>query len=354
MIQQYKVYIDPSSKILYSSYYIKGLYDCFGKKHVTFSSKPFIGLKKRKDNELFDHFMAFVIAWGGTEYKFIVDFWDKTLIDEYAYHWCDAYAKINVSKESVFEKDKLVPIPPGFGIKIWNKKDSLIHCLKNYFISKRDPHIKFSRHWEDYMDQYERPAIKAYENNDSDILNKKPYIFMIGRLWPHVNCIKTTNPLRREFIRVCKKLDVEFEGGLFANSNHPEYEAYKDVSFTSKVDVQTYVRNTKKSILVFNTPAVHDCHGWKLAEYFAMGKAIVTTKLSNYIPLDNDAALPIHEVSTVDNIESDVKLLIEDAAYRNDLKNRARKYYNNVAKPSKVIEVLVKKVIPGFQHYARS
>ena len=35
---------------------------------------------------------------------------------------------------------------------------------------------------------------------------------------------------------------------------------------------------------VFNTPAVHFCHGWKLGEYFCLGKIILSTNFQNYIP----------------------------------------------------------------------
>ena len=339
------VYIDPCVKILYSSYYIQGLYDYFGKRNVRFSPKPFRGLKKRKDKELFDHFMVFAVKEGGNVSRFVVDFWDKTIVDEYAYNWCDCYGKINVAREVVKEKDKLFVIPPGFGVRIWNKPETLYYCLTNFFRCKRNPIIKFSRHYEDYHDQFERPTIQDYEKHAGKAVGSnggKPYVYLIGRLWPHKNCLETTNPLRLKFIKACKKLNVDFEGGLFAKPSHPEYQNYKEVVFTQKVDVNTYVQKTAKSTIVFNTPAVHDCHGWKLGEYLAMGKAIVSTKLSNYFPLEKGEKRPLHTVLSTDKLEDDVELVLGDTDYQADLRNRAKAYYQNNARPVKVIENLIK------------
>ncbi len=336
-----QVYIDPSIKVLYSSYYIQGLYDFYGKDNVHFSAKPFNGLKKREDKELYDHYMAFVVKKDDQYKRYIIDFWDKTIIDENAYNWCDRYAKINNTKEVVFEKEKLIVIPPGFGIKIWNKKETIKHCLCNFLRSKRKPHIKLKRHYEDYIDQFERPAIQDYESPSSSAPKTKTYVFMIGRLWPHKNCLTTTNPLRLRFIETCKKLNVDFEGGLFASPSHPDYEQYKHVAFTKKMDVFTYVEKTKQSAIAFNTPAVHDCHGWKLGEYLAMGKAIISTKLSNYFPLYGSGQLPLHTILDTDNIEEDLTLLLHDENYREELSTRAQNYYQEHASPKKVIEKIV-------------
>ncbi len=343
MDAKYTVYIDPSIKVLYASFYIQGLFEYYGKRNVKFSGKPFQTLKKRKDNELYDHFMAYVVVDGKKHTRFIIDFWDKTTIDENAYDWCNCYAKINTRTEDISRKDKLLPIPPGFGIKIWNRAETIWYCLNNFLKSKRNPAIKFDRHYEDYFDQFERPELKTYEQNESDYPkgNTKPYVFMIGRLWPHKNCVTTTNPLRRKFIQTCRKLNLDFEGGLFAKSDHPNFEDYKEVIFTKKMDVFKYVDKTKRSTIVFNTTAVHDCHGWKLGEYLAMGKAIISTQLSNYFPVFDNVGLPMHIITDMSSFESDIKFLIEDAKYRNELMKKSSLFYENHARPIKIIENMV-------------
>ena len=43
-----KIYIDPSTRILYASYYIEGFYEVFGRKNVSFSDKYFKKLIRKK------------------------------------------------------------------------------------------------------------------------------------------------------------------------------------------------------------------------------------------------------------------------------------------------------------------
>ena len=94
-----KVIIDPSSRILYSSFYIDGLYSIYGKKNVSFSGRYFKELQRKKESNAYDHFMAFVIiVINKNVRKFVVDFRDKPSIKESAYHWCDEYAKINFNR----------------------------------------------------------------------------------------------------------------------------------------------------------------------------------------------------------------------------------------------------------------
>ncbi|WP_075590868.1 hypothetical protein [Labilibacter marinus] len=342
MKSRYTIYIDPTVKVLYASYYIQGLYDYFGKDSVRFSAQAFKSLKKRNDHEIYDHYLAFVI-YDGVEYsKYIVDFWDKTIVDEYAYDWCDVYAKINIHKDFVKDKSKLISIPPGFGIKIWNKIDTLKYCILNFLKSNRTPHIKFKRHYEDYMDQFERPLIASYEYKKDQLdKDEESYVFMIGRLWPHKNCLKTTNPMRLKFVQACKKLNVNFEGGFFAKTSHPDFETYKSFVFTKKMDVNTYLQKTKKSAIAFNTPAVHDCHGWKLGEYLAMGKAIVSTPLSNFLPTTDMVKFPLHVVKDEEVLEKELSFILKDDEYRHGLEHLAQDYYNNLAKPVKVIESIL-------------
>ena len=55
-----KIFIDPTSRILYASYYISGLYDVFNQKNVVFNNSYFIDLKRNIELFAFNHFFAFV------------------------------------------------------------------------------------------------------------------------------------------------------------------------------------------------------------------------------------------------------------------------------------------------------
>ena len=64
-----RIIIDASSRILYSSYYIKGLYEVFGKKNVSFGRKHFKNLTRKKKLYSFQHFFAFVRIALQKQYK---------------------------------------------------------------------------------------------------------------------------------------------------------------------------------------------------------------------------------------------------------------------------------------------
>lgn len=343
MPQKAKVFVNPNSSILFSSFYIHGLYKVFGKKRVLFSGQYFKDLKQAETQRCFDHYMAFVCIEGKNIKKFIVDFDDKTEIDDDAYKWCDRYAKINYNPNETEKRhaQKLFPIPPGFGIKIWGKVETYGHLLLNWIKQKGNALVKFSVLKEDYLAQFYRGSIndyKAVKYKNRSI----PYVFMIGRVWTHDNCLQYTNPLRFEFIKACKSLGIDFEGGLFCSNNHPEYEKYKEFSFSKKMGINEYIDKSKASAFCFNTPAVYDCHGWKMGEYLAMGKAIVTTPLSNYFPHIEGKEEPFMVISKESNMDSVLKELITSEEKISKLEKLSISYYEQYASPERVIEHIVK------------
>ena len=165
-----KVFIDPSIRILYSSYYIKGLYDVFGKDNVKFSKKYFKQLKRKNESHSYDHYMAFVVVTKNAFKKYIIDFRDKRSVKESAYEWCDQYAKINFSEILTNEcyHAKMVSIPPGFGIRIWGKYEMAYYCYSNYLKCNFSPLVSFKNHLSDYYGQYFRPSIAEYTNDGID------------------------------------------------------------------------------------------------------------------------------------------------------------------------------------------
>jgi glycosyltransferase involved in cell wall biosynthesis len=342
-----RVIIDSTVRILYSAFYIKGLYDVFGRKNVSFSAGCFRELQRKADPEAYDHYMAFVVVGpGGGTRRYVVDFRDHPSVKERAYGWCDRYAKINVSERLTDRRygGKMARLPPGFGIRIWNSWETNYYFWSNLLLSGFSPPAGMERFREDYYVQRRRPALDDYVKNVGDKRNaadSRPYVFMIGTLWPHKNCIEGTNVERKMFIDACKALQCNFEGGFFAHPEHPQYEEYKEVIFSNRYPVEQYIEKTKLSAVVFNTPAVGNCHGWKLGEYLAMGKAIISTPLSNRLPEELIHGKNIHIVSNKEEIREAVDLLLKNGGYRKSLEQGARAYYEKHVSPEKVIEHIV-------------
>ena len=334
-----KIFIDPSCRVTFSSYYIKGLYDEFGKENVSFSAKYFKELKRREESHSHDHYMAFVVVRPNNSItKIIIDFRDKNTVKESAYNWSDKYAKINFNADLTNKRfyEKMLLIPPGFAINIWNFWETIYYCISNLIRCKFRPIVPMRVYFGDYKNQYKRPILDYFQIASSMFANSEPYVFFNSRLWPHQNCLEGTNLHRKNFIEICRTL-CNFEGGFFSSKDHIQYEEFKDL-ITFKVDSKHYFEKTKLSKFVFNTPAVHECHGWKLGEFLAMGKAIISTPLSNEIPGELVHGRDIHFITNKNELKLAINLLINDDEYRNQLEAGAKKYYLKYANPRSVIQ----------------
>ena len=349
-----KIIIDPSTKITYSLFYIKGLEDIFGKKNISFSSKYFKELKRKTESHSYDHYMAFVIIDGAVIKNIVIDFRDKVSVKESAYIWCDVYAKINFNKiltEGRFHQ-KILSISPGFGIKRWSLLKTIFLCSTNFLKCNFSPIVPLKVHIIDYLlPYYRRSKIEDYyninptSNNLQNLKNDKKYVFFISTLWDHKNCIEGTNILRKKYIEFCKlNKHIEFEGGLFANSSHPQYAELKNIIFSTKYPIESYIEKTKLSSFVFNTPAVHNCHGWKLGEFLAMGKAIISTPLSNELPEKLVHGKNIHIVTNDSELVEAIQLLTTNDNYRKQLENGAKIYYSKYVEPQCVIKSILEKL----------
>lgn len=168
-----KIYNDPRCQILYSSYYIFGLWQKYGKKNVKFSSKYFkdFQYKGRQD---YDQFFAFVIVdKGQVMKKYIIDYGDKDWIRESAYEWTDVYAKININFNT--EREKLLSISPSFGINIFNKIQSILFSLSNLLKCAFTLPIPLRTFLGSYKACRVRGKIEDYRNIEDDSQNSKRY-----------------------------------------------------------------------------------------------------------------------------------------------------------------------------------
>ena len=104
------------------------------------------------------------------------------------------------------------------------------------------------------------------------------------------------------------------------------------------------MEKTKNSMFVFNTPSVDNCHGWKLGEYLAMGKAIISTPISNQLPEKLMHAENIHIIKTTKELGEAIDLLMKNRKYREKLENGATQYFYKYAKPKSVIEYIMKNI----------
>ena len=335
-----KILIDPIANVCYSGFYIKGLYDKFGIDNVKFNSKPFENLKDRGDN------FNFIIIKENISTKYSIHYDDPFKIKPSHYEWCDVYGCVNANfeKTPVEFHSKLVSLPPSFGIQLWNLFQTMFYLINNLQKIWRITDVR------KFSGKYKRQCLlrlpyKEYLAQGKLTNVSQPYIFHLSTLWYSDEWNKNdegVNKVRANFIRACKSIDsVCFEGGLSVSKRSIVNSDFKPLVFEGTISIKEYVNRIKQSVLVFNTPAFWDCHGWKLGEYLAMGKAIISTPLSNDLPHPLIHGENIHFVTNDElEIQKAILLIINDEAYRIKLENGARLYWEKYGAPIKSLELL--------------
>ena len=327
-----KVYVDPACNINYSSFYIKGLWDLFGKENVIFTSRPFHQLIYTADS----HCLAFIID----ERKYIIDFADsnKQFYDKFL-EWSDLYGKVNYNHQYIPSqyKNKIVPVGPNFGIGCFgdNKWSALVKCVTNYLRCHKRVSQGFGSYLSPYLWLYKRSSIKLTAD-PSTIGSRK--IFMVSRYWKDQHWV---NDSRIAFIRACQKLSssglIEFIGGLVPDAKNTDCP--EDVIFGEELPFDRYMSIQAESLLVFNTPSYHHCHGWRLPEYLAHGKIVLST------PLINELSVPLVHRKNIFFSESDemsiyyaIKEIVSDLKLQKQLECGSRQYWLEHANPASSIK----------------
>ena len=334
-----KVIIDPYDNILYKSFYIYALQNAFGRRNVSFDSAPFSSLsdKARKTWS-----MRFIIIKNDVITKYCIACNDSYEIIEEIYDWCDVYGGVNINfaKTPPEYHDKLVSLCPSFGINPYSIPEIVFYALRT--ISSFNPR-DIKKHFGTYKRLFfGRPKYKDYEY---DIPVQDNYVFFCSTLWYNDEWNHNdegVNNRRANFIRACHEIkQVNFEGGFVSQGeNRSSIELFADC-LCQPYSMKEWMENTKKSICVFNTPAFWDCHGWKLGEYLALGKAIISTKLSNDLPSPLVHGENIHYVdNSIGEMKEVVEYIVSHPTYREKLEKGARQYWERYGTLAKTLGLL--------------
>lgn len=342
--------IDPRFQINYSSYYLQGMADLVGWKNVTFDVEPFmdeISVTSRAD---FMKGMAFLVRMSdGMEKRVFLDSFDSAQIHEQYYCWCDVYAKVNVKAADV-SRDKLIAIGPGFGIRIWNPLKSLLIGVRNYCKARKAAGYlpSLSAYLSNYAYTFvRRCSYSAYEVVPASAVNKD-YVFSLHTLWYDDLTYSSTNHFRAVFFRCCQKVYKKVEGGFFyihsdkvvqAFPKYKDYlQEYGDMLCDRRMSMKRYLQKTRRSHIVFNTPSVEGCLGWKLAEYLAMGKVIISMPLDHVMPGEFEKGVHYLQIDRVEDMDTAIRTLRSNEKLYRRMSSAASLYFDEFLAPRKVIE----------------
>lgn len=330
-----KVYIDPACNILYSSFYIVGLRDLYGDKNIIFDSKPFKELHYHNENFL----LAFVIDG----IKYIIDSTDFNTINYPEFvEWADLYGKVNYNIDNIppMYRNKIIPIGANFGIACYgnNREINIIWAIKHYL----QCHTRLEYNWKSYLCRY--LTVYKRKSQPHNFSSSDNYIFFISRFWEGQN---TANNIRINFIRACKRLHKEqiirFEGGMIPDNEISSCP--KDVIIKKEIPLKEYIIGIQKSALVFNTPAYHGCHGWKLPEYMSQGVAILSTHFNNELPIPLQHKINVYFSNPdEDSLYNSIKVLIQNKELRQRLQKNITQYWQSYACPTSCLKLFLTKI----------
>jgi hypothetical protein len=334
------IVIYPTFDAFYYSFYIQGIMEVFGRSSVHFSSRPFPPFPSE--------YLAFIFR-DQKELRVVVDAYDGAVIRNQAgLEWCDVYGKVNLAPP-LLPKDqahKSLALGPSFAVQVWSPIKSWWVALRNYRVSVDYPlssqGIKSSfHHFANYRSQYkERLPVSCFVPG----LSRDNYIFFLSTLREEEKAPGTSEH-RALFIESCTSLPgVTFEGGFVLSESWsiPNLGRFASYIAPRRLPFREYLAKTKSSALVFNTPAVWSCHGWKLGEFLALGKAIISTPLARELPAPLVHGYHIHYVDgSLDSIRAAIHLLLNDHDYRKHLEQNAEDYYSSFLSPKRVIERLL-------------
>ena len=325
------VKIYPAFDAFYYSFYIQGILDVFGESSVRFSYDGFPPLPA--------NILAFIVK-GNPERRLIIDAYDGASIADSHYsavEWCDRYGKVNLVSSVVPKNylEKFLAIGPSFPIKVWRASKAWWLALRNYKLGSSSPW----EHFANYRRQYRyRLPLKDFVPGAT----KDNYIFFSSSIWDDEEA-PGTNQYRSLFMDTCKSLEnVTFEGG-FSRPISPERAAQYEKHISPKrYPLPEWLDKIKQSAVAFYTPAVWLSHTFKLAEFLALGKAIISTPISRELPASLIHGEHIHYIDgSPSSFRDALNLILADSAYRTCLEQNARDYYRTRLTPQRVIRRLL-------------
>ncbi len=316
-----RLWVHPVVSPRYYRFYLDGLEAVYGRT-PTLRTRGFPELRDPKEG------MAVILPDG---LRLFIAANDFAVVDPGVVAWADVVGQVNVDPATSYSP-KVIPIGPSFGLP-WRSRPSLAS-----FVLRSGAMAAPSRVPAMLRDYLRANGDRAPLSEFRPSLSTDSEVFFIANYW---NNAPAANERRLRFVRaVRRRPSLTLSGGFRSREDLPA--GYAPFRLETPIAHREYLRRTKESAFVFNTPAVHDCLGWKLGEFLALGKAIISTPLERTMPGDFRSGEQAHIVDgSEESILAAIDLLCEDRAYRRHLEESARRYWEQYLRPVVVIRRMV-------------
>lgn len=195
------------------------------------------------------------------------------------------------------------------------------------------------------------PSVQEVESPPSAA--NVPSVLFYTRLWdPHASsgerAAEAREIINQSRVACVRALKSAF-GDAFVGGIEPSPVALQLcpelVAGSQTVEKRAYLRLVKSVPICVTTTGLHGSNGWKLGEYVACARAIVTEPLIHQVPGNFQAGSNyLRFVSPEDCVEQCRKLL-DDAALRDRMMRRNREYYMSYLRPDVLLRNALSKMI---------
>lgn len=315
------IYLQPWFHPEYFSFYVEGLRRAFPDRPVRMDVKRFPPLSASDWYRPRDTF-AFIVD--GQRITLSANDYREVHVPHL--DWSHRHGRVNVDGGRA--GDRVLPLGPAFGVRAFDRISAF--RLAAAFSRYRPPPAWRTRQLlASLRRQNRREPLDRYRPTRSEA---SAGLYYLGNYWSRH---REANGPRLRYLQAAHAEVRDVQGGLVYSSEIGPYP-------TAPATHRAYLEGIRRSAAVFNHDAVHGCLGWKLGEFLALGKAIITTPIMNALPAPLQHGRECHLVAdNADAMREAIRLLLADVDYRRHLEAGARSYYERFVEPGAAIRRLV-------------
>lgn len=172
-------------------------------------------------------------------------------------------------------------------------------------------------------------------------------LFLVGCYDPHDDPTRSgdkieerirINEMRANCIRLLRReLGQKFHGGLSRSAFALAHYSDLVVPETEKTDQYSFLRKLKEHSICVASMGLHGSNGWKLAEYVAHSKAIVSEKPRYWVPGNFVSERNYLEFSSPEGCVEAAMELMNNRELRNELMANNALYYRGYLRPDSLV-----------------
>jgi hypothetical protein len=325
-----RLIVHPACDLAYASFVVEGLAQLLGADSLEYSTEGFP--RRYAGGRTFACYRA-----DDPSRRCFLVFTDRTTVSNAGRTWARVYGMVNVEPDAGGD---VVPLGPTFGVRLSSGALTRRHLVHTWRWAveggptepARRLRVRAAAAHTRTLWKHQRTRARANEYVTRPSV--ADYVFFTA--WPWAKHPEV-NPPRVRFIEACKRAPgLTFEGG-FAPRRRGDVPDVLGVSAPRRYSLTEYIENVGRSAVAFNNPAVFGCLGWKLGEFLAMGKAIISLPLNRALPAPLEHGVHLHLVDgSPQSLDDALDRLRTDHGYRRSLETNARRWYDEHLAPQQL------------------